>query len=116
MFFYLFFLAISPTLPLIINEVIQNERYMYVTGISWSRPKVYGGLVTGYKVILHYTDGNRHNWTLEADKRSFSAGMGPNSTYCITVLAFNEAGDGPAAKCINFTTRDGGKAPSPLKN
>ncbi|XP_027054271.1 C-type lectin domain family 12 member B-like, partial [Pocillopora damicornis] len=33
--------------------------------------------------------------------------MGPNSTYCITVLAFNEAGDGPAAKCINFTTRDG---------
>ncbi|RMX54060.1 hypothetical protein pdam_00013141, partial [Pocillopora damicornis] len=93
--------------PLDNSTVIQNERYMYVTGISWSRPKVYGGLVTGYKVILHYTDGNRHNWTLEADQRSFSAGMGPNSTYCITVLAFNEAGDGPAAKCINFTTRDG---------
>ncbi|KAJ7323754.1 chromatin-modulating protein mrc1 [Desmophyllum pertusum] len=30
-----------------------------------------------------------------------------NTTYCVTVLAFDEYGEGPAENCINVTIRDG---------
>ena len=32
-----------------------------------------------------------------------------NTTYCVTVLAFDEYGEGPAENCINVTIRDGGR-------
>jgi len=55
--------------------------------------------------------GGKWNFSREFGPEVTAAAIGPlkkNTTYCVTVLAFDEHGDGPADKCINITTQDGG--------
>ena len=78
--------------------------------MSWKPPKSYAGEVKGYMVLFYYSNGKgHHNFTVDADTTAFFVGFSRSNTYCATVLAFNEGGDGPAPKCINITTRDGGR-------
>ena len=49
------------------------------------------------------------DYTFGSEVNNFVVGpLKKNTTYCVTVLAFDEYGDGPANKCINITTQDGG--------
>ncbi|KAJ7378583.1 hypothetical protein OS493_021882, partial [Desmophyllum pertusum] len=103
----------GPTQPPKIEEVIQHKTYQYVAMITWQPLKSYfvAGELKGYKVIFFIPDGKGRYmwWKVPPDWTYF---YGPyafqkNTTYCATVLAFNEYGEGPAEKCTNITIRDG---------
>ena len=81
--------------------------------MGWQSPRRYfiPGTLKGYEIIFVETgQTGRINWTLGPEKNVFAVGsLKRNTTYCVTIIAFDEYGKGPAGDCINITTRDGGK-------
>ena len=81
--------------------------------LRWQAPKSYfvPGELNGYEIMFFETgQASRINWTFGPE--TTAAALGPfkrNTTFCVTILAFDEYGKGPASDCINITTRDGGK-------
>jgi len=106
-------LNLGPTRPPKIHHLKQHPTRPYAVEISWQAPKRYfvAGELKGYEIILfEIGQTGRINWTLGPE--TTAAVLGPlkrNTTFCVTILAFDEYGKGPAGDCINITTRDGGK-------
>ena len=109
------FIIVGPTQPPKIEEVIQHKTYQYGAQITWQPLKSYfvAGELKGYKVIFFKPGGKgRYMWWKVPPHWTYFYGpyaFQKNTTYCATVLAFNEYGEGPAEKCINITIRDGGR-------
>ena len=107
-------LNLGPTRPPKIHHLSQHPTRLYAVEISWQAPKRYfvPGELKGYEITFVETgQTSRLNWTLGPE--TTGAAFGPfkrNTTFCVTILAFDEYGKSPASDCINITTHDGGKA------
>ena len=106
-------LNLGPTRPPKIHHLTQHPNKLYSVEMGWQAPKRYfvPGELKGYEIIFFETgQTGRINWTFGPE--TTAAALGPlkrNTTFCVTILAFDEYGKSPAGDCINITTRDGGK-------
>lgn len=106
-------LNLGPTRPPKIHRLAQHPTKFYAVEMGWQAPRRYfiPGKLKGYEIIFVETgQTGRINRTLGPEKNGFALGLlKRNTTYCVTIIAFDEYGKGPAGDCINITTRDGGK-------
>ena len=73
-----------------------------------SKRLFFAGQQRGYRLVFS-GDNDRWNYTFGSEVTSIFVGpLKKNTTYCVTVFAFDEYGDGPVNECINITTQDGG--------
>ena len=106
-------LNLGPTRSPKIYHLKQHPTRLYAVEISWQAPKRYfvPSKLKGYEIIfVEPGQTGRINWTLGPE--TTAAALGPlkrNTTFCVTIVTFDEYGKSPASDCINITTRDGGK-------
>ena len=82
-----------PTVPGPI-DALSVDSMVITLSVSWEEPGMPNGVITGYKVRYGEVGEAQDKEESTAETSTELTGLKPNTTYSISVLAINGAGDG----------------------